>query len=517
MAPLLSRRWDAAAAIVAAAVVGSHVRFFALDGRFPEDHGLYYTRVPDAWRFWGDLSVHAGDLVTLLAARGGWYEALLGAALRVFGRTPEVFDAVVAIWMPLIVVLTGLLARQLAGSAAAVFAVALAGSIPWVVVHGRTPWIHIPEAALVLGALTVWAGDQALERRRTRLVLALTGALAVSLRPSGLVWMAPLAVALAPWRGRRSWWVLAVWGIAAVPALRDVAGEYMSAKLDARADYEALLPSAWSQLLEGLGPLGLLVIDASVLAMILKRRWSGRVGAVVGCWVASAVAMWWIFSVGLDNFVVVAPGVAVLASAAAVAVHPQLAWVPVFALLLSRAPGGVPHPSPKDFKAPWTGFSPRTMEGLFTASCPDGRACAIGVDRGLFTWFGEEPGDLALFLMGHDDVTVEDLRFRRGDGLPAVQAAATWSCPGLERDWDRKYPDAGENLAEVVEAQELMVVWRYAVSGTCTLLWMTPGGELLVPEALPEVGEVLDEPQVPSVTWVQRRKGSSRGAGQDVR
>ena len=510
-APATARSWDALAVAVGLWITGSHLRFFAIDERVPRDPGLYYGDVPQAWAWLGDPGAHVGELLELLGTSGGWYQLVLAAALRVFGRSSEVFDGVVAIWVPLVVLMVGLLARRLGGSAAAAFAVALVGTVPWVVVTGRTPWIHLPETALVLGALAAWAYDPDLERPRTVAAMIVTGGLALALRPSGLVFVAPLVLVLRPWARPRSWWILGGWSLAVAPAVEHVLSGYMDAKLAAREGYEQVLPPWWAQLLDGLGPPTLAILLLGLLAVLVKRRFSGGLGLVVACWVASSALMWAIFSVGFDNFVVLGPGLVVVAAVALVAVHPRLALLPTLVLAGTRAMGGLPEPSPNDWKAPWSGFSARHVLGLFDASCPESGGCVVAADRGLFASFGEDVGELGIFLLARDEVQVQDLRFRANLPEMALDAAATYECPMMEQDWTVRHPHAARNLAQVAVADELLVVWKHEVTPGCTFVWMTPSGELPRPELLPADGETVEEPYEPAVVREARPRAPSRG------
>ncbi|MDP6935409.1 MAG: hypothetical protein QGG40_20985, partial [Myxococcota bacterium] len=166
---------DAASTFVLLGTIAAHLTFIRADRRLPADLGRYYTDLPELWEAWGSPAESAGHLLGALAEIGGWYNLLLAGALRFFGRHPAVFQLLDLVSVAAVVLLAAAVARRLGGPVAGLVAASLTAAAPVVVVEGRHAWIHLPEAALVLGALYAWVRDPTLRAPVSRWALAILG------------------------------------------------------------------------------------------------------------------------------------------------------------------------------------------------------------------------------------------------------------------------------------------------------------------------------------------------------
>lgn len=504
------RLWDIAALAVVIAVVIAHVSFLLADERIPQDPGLYYRALPELHAAW-----LAGDAATL--ARGvmessGWYNAMVGLTMAIFGVSTLAFSLFDALWVGLILLGVGLIARQLQGPAAALAAVCLAGSMPVIFLVGRTSWIHTPETALILLAVALWAVDRDLSRWRTAIGMALLGILTITLRPSGLVWTAtlvPLLVVQGPRRWGRIVTVGVAWLVALAVPLQN-AQKYMTAKAAARDRYATHLPGLVEQLMSNMGTLAMAAVALGLLAGLLRRpRRVEPLAVLMLGWTGISLGLWVLFQAGMDNFPLIAPAVAILGGWGLARLLRPLALlaVPVFALLyipqwvpsssvrfLHRIPGLGAYIYGGDMRNHYRvyqryGWS--DVEALQAATCPD-RTCRIAIDQGLLEPFVEDIGELELFLVQAENIELISIREGTLPSNLTVDALVEYHCAShSDAQWRERFPDSIDNLAEVMEGLKMLPVWSRQISTACTAIWLTPEGVLADPDALPATGERL--------------------------
>jgi hypothetical protein len=523
-----------------------HVEWIATDTRLPRDLGLFYQRVPHVWAW---LTGQGGDARTalwpLLERSGGWYEALIAGWLALVGRSPAAFQALDLAWMLAIFAVVAAGAAAVTGGSgharqagagdrparAALLALLLAAGMPFLAIFPRLSWLHVPEAALVLGAALPWLRDPALARGAW--VSALLGALAILLRPSALPWLLPLGVAMAAGvDGRRPPWrhlagVGAAWLLAAAPVLVQL-GRYLAPKVDARERYARDVPPLLEQVLLGAGPL--VPAAALVGAVIFLRRGRRAPGRLLLVWVGLTVALWATFRAGMDNFLVGFAALAVLGGAGLAhlpRLGPALALLPWLLLHLPRllpppaepsalAPvlGALSMPPQASLHSayrPYTAWGRQELAALLAASCPAQGRCVLAVDQGLLLPYSEEPGRLEIFLAGHDRVELLDLR---GDtpmeGLPRVHALIHYACGARDLSWRQRYPRSLVLIARLVRSQELRASWTRALSRDCRVTWWTPDGQWVQPGAVP-VGEDLRFVELPDLSPTPQGPGRRDG------
>jgi hypothetical protein len=487
------------------------------DQRMPRDPGLYYKLLPQCYTWLGSPVEHAGDLLGALVASSGWYNLLLAVAMRVFGRSGALIELACLCWVVLVLVGTARVARRLGTPLGALCAVLLVSSMPLVMVSGRTPWIHLPEAALMLALVLAWQADAALARWSTVAKLAVVGALLLTLRHSGLVWLATIAPLLLFTRGQPRAWrriglVLLTWGIAAVVPAMELQ-RYMTAKMDARQKYVDHLPGLYTQLSDTISRPVLWICLVGLFLLLLRKPRLPRepIKPLMVAWVLVAVLLWALFRAGMDNFTPLAPGLAILAGlglartgawgaipallAGAVFVVPQ--WLPFEARghpMLAHTLHITVGSHPLNWYIPWRGFGPSEVQSLLEASCPKSteQKCVVVVDHGLLLPFAEDPGALELFLMGADHVQLVPLRGHQvPPRLPWVHALSSFDCMDQSEDWRERYQFSKDTLQQVIAGHELQPVWTDLLWGRCGYLWMTPEGELVDSEALPTTGHIL--------------------------
>ncbi len=503
--------WDVAAALVAAGVAAAHAAFILGDGRLPTDLGLMYRALPDCFFAFADLPRGLVVLVGELAQPTGWINVARAAAMSVLGRTSEVFAADGVLWMPLLLLGTGVVARRLGGPAAGFGAVALTGAMTPVICAARQSWIHVPEAALMMLAVALWTSDEALEKQRTRAGLAVLGGLAITLRASGLVWVATLAPFLLRAPRPRQLWIGVVWAAAAVVPLLQLP-EYLSAKLGARARYAEALPGLWEQLAGLFGTPALSVLLPGLALLVWRRpRAMPAVGWLLAGWVGIALLLWGVFRAGLDNFTVICPAVAVGAAWGLARVKAQVNAVAVLPFALAFLPQWLPsqtmrsltgmpgvtdrfvNPHPRNHYRTWDGYGGEDVRGLLDSVCPATGRCRVAVDQGLFAPYTEDPGALELFLLGASDVDLINLREPRPLPDLRIDAAVRFHCPGdLEEKWRLRHPASEAAREGLISGRGMQTVWAREFGVHCFVLWMTPDGAVRAPSRLPTTGERVD-------------------------
>jgi hypothetical protein len=465
--------------LVTLATVGALALYFALDGRLPRDPGLYWADVPRTARALGG---GRWDMVAPLLQRPGGWLVVTMAALSRLSRGPWLFEGLSLVSVAAVVASAGRLGA-LAGRAAGGdqerwggwLGALLAAGMPLVVIQGRLPWIHLPEAAL-LGVLWVQlTTDPKLARWHTWLVAGLAGAALASVRHSGLVW---LLTAVPLLRGR-AFGLLIPWTVGALPSVLALV-PYLTAKLDARESYAARLPSLLGQVLSQVGVAGLGVVLWGLVARGRQRLWD-RWALLGGGLVGTALLMWLVFRAGLDNFTPMVFGLVLLAAAGAGRLTVGLAAAGFLGLW-----GYTFVPGPRaDFRTLYR-VSPahevQAIEEFIDATCVRGR-CVIGADSGLFLPHGEEPGRLELWILGRPDVFVLDLRTGAHPLVEnRVSAVAEWDCGEAGESWMERFPQS-RAWQEIGRRQLGLKPTRvYRPDNQCALVWWVPGGYFTGPE-----------------------------------
>lgn len=499
-------------------VGAAHAWYVALDQRLPRDPGLYYRLLPDAWEATGAPWSHLGDIGHILASSSGWYNLLLASAMHLLGRGGLAMGLANLVCVVLALLGVALVTQGLGSSRAALAATLLVGSMPTIVIEGRTPWIHLPEAALALLVLAAWQRDPGLAQRRSVLALALGGMLMITLRESGLVWAATLAPLLvwtggAPRRWRRIGLVLVSWGVAALVPLVELQA-YLGAKFGARERYEHQLPDLLEQAVSNLSwPVMWASLAGLVLLVLRQIGWPRKPArAILAGWLLAALVMWAAFRAGLDNFTPAATALGILAG---LGLSRLKAWgvVPaLFPFLVVTVPQALPTrwiapfarlpgfpdyllgEHPNNYYRPWDGFAQHEVQSMLAAVCPAGRdaPCVVVTGHGLFSPFTEDPGELELFLLGRQDLKLVSLRESpHPPELRHVDALIAYRCPDHEAAWRERYPFAADNRAAVIWMHDLRPIWTMLLYGDCRALWMSPKGEVLDEAALPERGQRL--------------------------
>ena len=485
----------------------AHLSFLLADGRLPQDPGLYYRSLPEHYEAWRSLDV--GRLLLGLTEASGWYNVMVGLAMALFGVSALTFAIFDALWVALILSSIGLIVRRLQGPAGALAAVCIAGAMPVIFLVGRTSWIHTPETALVLMAVAAWNIDRTLARWRTVLTVAAMGVLAVALRPSGLVWVAtlvPLLLSVGP----RRWGRIALVGLAwllslAVPMAKMT--QYMTAKAAARERYAAQLPGLMEQVVSNLGAWPLVLVLVGILCHVFRRpRGIEPLAVLTLGWTAISLLLWVLFQAGIDNFPLIAPGMAILAGWGLARLARPLAlltlplflavyipqWIPASKLqFLYRVPGAGVYIYGSDIRNHYRVYQRygwEDVQALTRATCPDS-LCTVAVDQGLLEPFTEDVGELELFLMQAENIRLINIREGNLPSNLTLDAMVEYHCsPDADQRWRERFPDSLDNMFAIIERFELLPVWTRPVSSECEVMWMTPSGELADEDQLPTSG-----------------------------
>lgn len=455
---------DHALVLGVAALVGlDHALFAALDDRVPPDLGLFFDDVPRLFDHWDPA---------VLSSVGGWYRSLLVAWFHLFGPGAGAFAAQAAVVVVVVVYTAGRLGGPLGAM--------LVAALPVVWIQGRIGWIHVPEAALLLGALASWRADPGLDRRRSVLLLGGLGALAALLRPSGVAWLGVLALVLLRRVGRRALPVVAAWLLAAVPAALE-GRAYLAAKLAARERYTLDVPGLLHQLPFTLGTLPLLAVGLGLLGALRGPR---RPDPVLIAWAAVPAGLFVLFRAGVDNFTLGGVALALVGSAGLSNLGRLGAALPAFALVLSVVVQWAPSPTTdsaaariggmlslpvhtrlKNYARVHHGWGREEVAALVDALCPN-RPCTIGVVQGLFRPHGEDPGRFELFLAGLDGVRLADLR-EKGGAEAELSGLVLWDCPDGDPAWFRRFPQAQSNAWSVIQARGMRPLGTHAPDPDC--------------------------------------------------
>ena len=505
------RFWDLAALAVVVAVAVAQVSFLLADGRIPSDPGLYYRDLPQRYADWQALDFSA--ILTGLIDSTGWYNALIALVMVCFGVSPELFAMFGVLWVSLILVGVWLIARRLHSPHAGLAAVCLTAAMPAIFLMGRTAWIHTPETAMVLLLVAAWCHDRTLERRRTVVAMALLGVLTVALRPSGAIWvglLTPLLILGSPRRWLRILAVALPWLLSLAVPLSN-AEHYILAKAQARERYAEQLPDLIVQVIALVGhlPLGLVGVGfvAGGISLLIRRpKTLESMVVVLLLWPGGALLLWAAFKTGLDNFPLIAPGLAILAAwgLARLARPLVLVPVPVFLLVyipqwlpttslmaLHRIPGAGLYLHGSDIKNHYRVYQRygwEDLKALIAATCGE-EQCIIAIDQGLLEPFSEDIGALELFLA--QARTVELVTIRHGTLHPSldIDALVEFHCDSqADLQWRQRFPDSVDNLTTILDDYALQPAWSRLVRDGCEVIWMTPDGGLLDPDAMPETG-----------------------------
>ncbi|MBO86293.1 MAG: hypothetical protein CL927_13120 [Deltaproteobacteria bacterium] len=457
--------------------------YFLLDGRPPRDPGLYWADVPRMSRALGG---HRWDMMSPILARpGGWLVVVLAGISRV-ARGVWVFEAVSLISVTALVASAGRLGAWIARSSGPdgarwggwVGALMVAG-MPLVVVQGRLPWIHLPEAALLGLLLVILVEDPRLERRGAGLAAVLLGAALASVRHSGLVWL----ITTLPLLRGRAWFLVLPWAVGAVPSVLEL-WPYLMSKAGARANYASLLPGLPRQILWLVGAPGLAVLVLGLVGRWRHHRWDRTATAVMGM-LGTVAAMWLTFRAGLDNFTPMALALVILAAGGVGRAATGIAGLGMIWVWGSTFVPGFETDSRSLYRV-----SPAHEVGLIRElvdrSCVH-QPCRVGVVSGLFQPHGEEPGHLELWTLGMDGIFIIDLR--NGARVLAevpVAAVAQWDCGESERAWLERFPRSDEWRDYGRRALGLRPAWVYRPDNQCAFVWWTKDGALMGAE--PSVG-----------------------------
>lgn len=504
--------------LVLGLVLLAHLRFLILDPRLPWDANLAFDQLPMVY---GALeAARPGDLLRLVFTETtGGYDLLLALPMLAGVPRPLVLELAGLVWTFTALGCAALIARRLFGGSAAALALALLASGWGVVVFGRTPWVHVPELALVLVVLTGLVLDPSLSRRRSVVVVALAGAGAMSLRPSGVAWVLSLLPLLA-WGVLRGWprgpalarlgVVGLAWGLGAVPALFELA-PYLQGKLARRGGYAHVVQ--WDVLLHQLNMVvGLIPALVGLLGLgaLALRRGRGDQPAPTGpvlllaTWLVLGGLLVLLFRAGVDNFPAVAVALAVLAGGG-LARLPRPLWVLpglVFALhwgaqWLPEPAGDPSSPLLREWLQAQPGLAyrvdrrldPAVVMALLDTSCPPARldSCVVYVDHGLFNPSPEEPGRLELFLAEREHVELLPVYVPGTDrALDRAHAFASFGCAALDLHWDQRRPGWRGTADRIQRSASMRPIWERALGGDCRYTWLTPGGVLRRAGALPD-------------------------------
>ncbi len=424
-------------AIVLAGSTIEHGLHVGTAQHFPRDLNLAYRPLPVLY----DQLGHGFWMPALhtLQQPGGWYNALLALWLHATGPSGIAFSAMGVPWFSLLLIGVARLAWQWRGATTAVAATALVAQLPVLILSSRLGWIHVPEATLVVLAAGVWASDPRLTRPANALWIGIAGALAITLRPSGVLWFLLLGASggVAGWRAggvrpRAIGMVLGSWVLAAlVPA--PIFANYVHGKLGVAERYAGVVPGLGAQLLDQLHVSGIVLVGLGIASLALHRRdSSGPRGGdplhrlILAGWVLASLAMYAVVHCGLDNFPLFYVGLSMIAAAGLSRGRsgPWLTALVVLAWALGTAGRAYEeltvHP-----ELPST-----RVHALLDATCPHRDAkhrCIVVADGGLFVPHSEEPGGLELFLMQEPGVDLYSVGQRRAEGL-RPDGLATWQC-----------------------------------------------------------------------------------------
>lgn len=451
------------------------VAYFVVDGRPPRDPGLYWADVPRVTRAMGG---HRWDMLVQVVTRpGGWLVIAVAAVARL-ARGVWLFELVSLVSVVAVVGSAGRIGASVGGARGTDGALwggwlgaLMAAGMPLVVVQGRIPWIHLPEAALLGLLLVILVEDPRLERRGAWVEAALLGAALASVRHSGLVW---LCTALPLLRGR-AWLLVVPWLVGSVPAVLEL-WPYLLSKSGARANYAALLPSLFGQIGWLVGGPGLLALGVGLVARWRQRRWDRTATVALGM-LGTVALMWVVFRAGIDNFTPMVMALVVLAAPGAGRLSTGIVGLGMLGVWIYTFVPGLERDSRTLYRAS-SAAEVELIQELLERSCV-AEPCRVGVPSGLFQPHGEEPGHLELWALGMDGIFIVDLRNgARALGQIPVAAVAQWDCGASEQDWLLRFPRSDEWRRYGHSELGLRPAWVYRPDDQCAFVWWTVGGTL---------------------------------------
>lgn len=501
----VTRTWTVATCFVIIAGCGEHA-IYALTGQgFPRDLNLAYEALPVIYEQVGHRALTGAHYA--LGQEGGWYNLALAAWLHVLRPSGASFQLFAVPWFGLLLTATALLSRAWFGPAAALATTSIVAQMPILLLSSRLGWIHMPETALVVLATWAVSTDSGLAKTRTIVIVALTGALAITLRPSGILWMGVLGVLGTagatrhaggaggatgrdePERGARPVGALvaiaSAWALALTvpyPEFRS----YVLGKLDLHDRYSLAVPALLPQLKEQFGwfLLGCVALGAANVAasLLAWRRWSPSLRtATLTAWFGGSLVMYAIVRCGMDNFPLFYVAVALIAGAGLAQPPPFMPTGPFrkIAVLLPVAgwfwvTGG--H-ALDEATGPRPVLPSTRLTALLDETCPNRRPqrrCVLLTDQGLTAPRSEEPGQLELFLMGERFVALRTVY--QPEALTMKPAAlASWSCGADDALWRQRRPEGDPQRQAVITRWGLAPLRTFEVDG-CTFTWLTRGG-----------------------------------------
>jgi hypothetical protein len=505
--------------VAVAAVLLVQVLFVAVDVRLPEDRAQVFA----ASGAFEHALFGPGPLrpaFEALLRPTGWYAGVLSLLIETLPPSRALVRGLCVSWTVGWVWSIGRAARALGGPKAALAAVCLGAAMPLLIGTGRIIWYHVPEACMATGMLALWLRDPELRRWTSVAGLLALGVLTLSLRHTGLFWVASLLPLAWPALKAKRWAPLGVLGAgwlatSAIPLAQ--VPQYLAQKADARERYVDNVPGLLEQLPEHVGWLALVACLVGAGVFLAKRP---RGGVTLAAWVIAPLVLVGVFRAGVDNHNLLASGLAIPAGVALAAWKPAASWVVAAHAALwhvavwvipsgSRPQNGLWLPPPNDqifdLNRPWTGFGQDQVAALLLATCGPGPeqekpgpgrppprvgACELVSHQGMFLPFSEYEGRLAFRVLDRPDVRVISLNDRtvgRTARMP-VRALIEIQCPPdnvRKQTWDRLHPGSHLHADALRERLDLQPVWTTDLSEGCVLSWSVPRGELAQPDALP--------------------------------
>lgn len=478
-------------AVLALGVLLCHAWFLVQDERVCTDDVEMLSQVPV-------LLSGGGDWMGALSSPGGWWQVGMALWLDLVGVEPWAVRLPTVLATVLLVLNTGLLLRWGRSGRAAVAGMGLVCLAPMVTAWGRMAWYHLPEAALLTGALVLWTRAPRLERTGPVLGMALLVGLALTLRASALLWSASLLPAVAySWRHgdrRRLGLLLGLAGLAALLPLASVV-PYVWEKLSARDRYVFAVDGLGTQVsvmvtwvLLGLG------LGGAGMALRRPERAPERVlGHIALGWLGITALLVVVFRAGLDNHTLFAVGLAMLGARtlegrawlgpALFAVQQVLLWTGLSLPGLTPVKG----PDTRDYNLPSQVPDHRVLGELFDATCASD--CVVAVEQGLFHPFSKGAERLEVLQTGAPQVSLVSVR-DVGPRVREVAALASLRCTKDFVDYHRLNPGDAVPAQRLERQLGLGVVWTLPLDAHCTLAWemasappgLPPSGPLDVPE-----------------------------------
>ena len=456
------------------------------DGKVPNDPARHLTAVAPLTQLLAEGRL--GEALGLAWQNpGGGYSLSLAVGQVLLGPTVWVQKAANLFWFSLSGLAVLQLARAWVRSPALPLALLLLSPGFWF--YHRVPWIHAPETAGVLLLAWLLVADPRQERVHTTLFATLLGFCVASLRPSGVVWLATTLPLLIPARARpaRLVPVLAGWAAGVAVSARFL-GEYLAVKGGAP---HALGPWLTTQWLETWGWLGTAVVLVALLG--LRARGSGTprpaLALTVGAWVLGPLLLMAFFRTGSRDFLLWAPGLALLAGR----VEVGRAWPLLFAPLVLQVGADLFGPPtrarvPIDgevvaWHRPAAGPTADRLRALVASSCED--PCHLLAPEGLLASLDDELGNYELFQLGLTEVELRALGDHPREGWErwGVDAMVAWDCPAARETWLPHFPGLPAMEADLAEELGLSLAWAEDAQDGCTWSWLTAGRPLDVPSS----------------------------------